>query len=88
MHSPHSAAGRRKLPPISEPMPITDPLEASNAHSPPDDPPTPLSRSSGWTVAPNMLLDVSQLPKDITSTSCFELKIEGFQAENVAMIFV
>ncbi|KAH3677385.1 hypothetical protein OGATHE_000859 [Ogataea polymorpha] len=49
---PHCVEGPRMDPPMSVPMPITDPFPANKAASPPLEPPGHLRLSNGFLVTP------------------------------------
>ena len=49
---PHMLDGIRMLPPMSLPIPMTEPPPAMRAASPPEEPPGPRVGSSGFTVRP------------------------------------
>src|SRR5262245_18737400 len=56
--TPHSAAGMRSEPPVSEPVQTGSMSTASAAAEPPDDPPAFSAGSNGLPVAPQTLLRV------------------------------
>ena len=58
---PVQAAGMRKLPPISVPMPRQLPPKAIKADSPPEEPPEVNFLFKGLTVRPNVLLTDSAI---------------------------
>ena len=67
---PLKADGIRIDPPMSEPMPITEPAAARSAPSPPLLPPTIRLVSYGLLVRPKMLLVVSHLKDKIYHVGC------------------